>query len=63
MGVVENPVEALVKVSTENTQLHEELKKLQNEHYWFVKALQYISEMPNEAAAVATKALQMRPYR
>lgn len=61
MQTIINPTEALVKVGTENSQLHEELAKLQREHYHFVKALKIISEMPNEAAPIATRALQLRP--
>jgi hypothetical protein len=54
-------MERLLVVGKENSQLHEDLRKLQNEHYHFVKALMVISKMPNEAAAIATRALQLRP--
>ena len=60
---ITNPVEALKGVGKENSQLHEDLRKIQAEHYHFVKCLQYISEMPNEAAPVALKGLQLRPFK
>lgn len=61
--IITNPVEALVKVGKENSELHEELKRIQNEHYWLVKGLEFISQMPNDSAEVAKKVLQFRPYR
>ncbi len=63
MKTIINPTEALVKVGTENSQLHEELARMQREHYHLTKCLQYISTMPNDAAPVALKGLQLRPFR
>ncbi len=63
MTMITNPVEALVTVGKENSQLHEELATLQRQHYHFMQCLKYISEMPNAAAPVALKGLQLRPFR
>lgn len=63
MSAVTNPVEALVTVGKENSELHEELARVYSELDWYRNALTFISGMPNEAAAIATKALQKRPYK
>lgn len=60
--VLENPVEALMLVGKENTELHEELATVQRQLDWFRRGLTYISQMPNQAGPVATKVLQFRPW-
>ena len=63
MSVIENPAEALVTVGKENSELHEELARVYSELDWYRNALTFISGMPNKAAAIATSALQKRPYK
>lgn len=63
MKVITNPVEALTITGTQLTQALEELEQLRAQNYHYIKCLQYISEMPNEASPVAIKGLQLRPFR
>ena len=63
VSLVDNPVQALVAVGTENTQLHEELQRVYRELDWYRDALTYITAMPNAASPVAVKALQRMPYK
>lgn len=55
--------EAVRVVGKENSELHEELNRLQQEYTWLVRGLSYIAEMPNSAADVAKKILGFKPYR
>jgi len=61
--VITNPVEALVDIGKENSQLHEEVQALYREVDWYRRGLTYISEMPNQAGPVATLVLQKRPFK
>ena len=63
MKAITNPVEALVHTGTQLTQVLEELEELRRQNYHYIKCLQFISEMPNEASSVAIKGLQLRPFR
>ncbi len=60
---ITNPVVALQIASQENTELHQELDRVYRELDWYRRALEHIALMPNEAAPVATLALQKRPYK
>jgi hypothetical protein len=60
--VVTNPVEALVEVGKENTELHDELHRVYREIDWYRLALTTISTMPNPASVIATKALAHQPF-
>jgi hypothetical protein len=63
-STITDPVAALKAVGKENSELHEELRRVQNEHYHFLKALNIISKMgvnTERAPAIATRAMQLRP--
>ena len=57
---VDNPVEALVAVGKENTELHEELARVYGELDLYRNALTEITEIPGPAAAVALRALAQK---
>ena len=64
--IVSNTIEAseaVRVVGKENSELHEELSRLQHEYTWLVRGLTYISQMPNPAAEIAKKVLGFKPYR
>ena len=63
MKVITNPVEALVTTGAQLTQVLEELEELRRQNYHYLKCLDYISKMPNEASPVAIKGLQLRPFK
>ena len=63
MRVITNPVEALVTTGTQLTQALEELEELRRQNYHYIKCLDYISKMPNEASPVAINGLQLRPFK
>lgn len=61
MPAITDPVKALVEVGKENTELHEEVRRLYSELDGYRNALTIISTMPNDAAKIALLALQRRP--
>ena len=63
MKTIENPIETLVVVGKENSELHEEVQRLFREVDWYRNALTTITAIPGIASEVATKALQHRPFK
>lgn len=60
MNVVTNPVEALVEVGKENSQLHEELAKCYAELDKYRAALQKIVTHPGIPGTIARKVLAQK---
>jgi hypothetical protein len=57
MKTLDNPVEALMAVGKENSELHEEVFRLQSEVDRYRNALFIIADHPSEAGEIAKAAL------
>ena len=62
MSVITNPVEALVAVGKENSEIHEELARVYSELDRYRNALTEITTAPGRPGEIARKALAQKGH-